>query len=468
MNNSDVARKNLLQQAEQAVSSFHVLFPNPGKQSFLNAVFTALDQMRSVLYSEDMPGNLLYHTGHCTVPDVMDALNSLAALSADASFRSLLDHELLAVLPAHIGKLSAKGMENPDSDDSFYLQHAILLVRQLASLIPDFIAFLKLNAENNGELTRLRPSTVKLRTPDSLFLRLKTPAIVMECAKVSGANEDKFFAGRVFLHNHGQFLPLNLKNIRPVDSFYGYQAARKTFLDHFGEFAHGNSNLPLLISSLPGLGKTQMTISHSLHYPEITLILATPEDLSSGLENLIRSLDNHPARRFMVFFDDIDVPQMNWYDFRTHVGGAFSLPDNISFTIAANQQFPANISSRGRGFLFPIFDEIRCQEMIGDFLLSSGIKSPSPELISVIAADYVESFGQKFFEELSPRTLVRYLSSFRTDSAKRKRMLEASKNDVIPRPDPQVFYDENLKLMRAIYGDSVLDDIRNKELGVKL
>ena len=85
----------------------------------------------------------------------------------------------------------------------------------------------------------------------------------------------------------------------------------------------------------------------------------------------------------------------------------------------------------------------------------------------MIAADYVESFGQKFFEELSPRTLVRYLESYRTDGERRKRMLDSARHDVIPRPDPQVFYDENLKLMRAIYGDSILDEIRNRELGVK-
>ena len=46
-------------------------------------------------------------------------------------------------------------------------------------------------------------------------------------------------------------------------------------------------------------------------------------------------------------------------------------------------------------------------------------------------------------------------------------MLDSARHDVIPRPDPQVFYDENLKLMRAIYGDSILDEIRNRELGVK-
>lgn len=394
-------------------------------------------------------------------PDAVDALNELARLTGRESFRRTLDQALLLALTADGAELSAKAFGREETDESFLLEHARRLAAMLAELIPDFIAFLR---SGGVPIPRLRPSAARLACPDSIFLRLLTPAILHECAKLRAAADDPFCGGRVFRHDHGAFLPLKMEKARPVDAFYGYRAARHAFLEHFGAFAAGRSNLPLLISSLPGLGKTQMTISHSLHYPEITLILATPDDLSSGLENLIRTLEKFPARKFMLFFDDIDVPQMNWYDFRMQVGGAFSLPENISITIAANQQFPANISSRGRGFVFPIFDEIRCQEMVEDFLISCGVRTPTPELISIIAADYVEQFGQKMFEELSPRTLVRYLEVYRTDAAKRRRALDSSRNEVIPRPDPQVFYDENLKLMRAIYGDSVLDDLRRKEL----
>ncbi len=383
---------------------------------------------------------------------VADCLNRLAGLSA-ATFRSLLDHALLSALAEKIPDL--KSLEDEQSDGAFLYRHAVALAAELKTLIPDFTAFLPDSAN------RVYPSAAKLSSEGSLFLRLKIPAVILECKK-------QHTVSRICRYDEatGCLIPLELKHIRNVNAFYGYQGARKIYLDHFGVFAAGKSNLPLLISSLPGLGKTQMTISHTLHYPQLTLVLASPETLSHGLERMIRLLSGMNGK-YMVFFDDIDVPQMNWYDFRTQVGGTFSLPDNITFTIAANQQFPANISSRGRGFQFPIFDEIRCQEMIGDFLSASGIKEPAAELISVIAADYVESFGQKMFEELSPRTLVRYLEQFRTDDALRRRMLDSSRQDIITRPDPQVFYDENLKLMRAIYGEGILEELRNQELGIK-
>ena len=236
------------------------------------------------------------------------------------------------------------------------------------------------------------------------------------------------------------------------------------FQDHFEAFSAGRSNLPLLISSLPGLGKTQMTISYTLHYPNLILILPSPSDISEGLEALIRSLARYPDRRFMLFFDDIDASATDWFFFRANIGGTFSLPPNNSITIASNQRFPANISSRGRGFVYPIFDEIRCMEMVSDFLISLGMKDPPDALAAVIASDYVEEFGQKMFEELSPRTLVRYLRIYRDSPAKRKKMLDRSRDEIIVEPDAQVFYEENLKRMRSIYGDSVLEEMRKEAL----
>lgn len=428
----------------QAQNSLRVLFPVTADDPFLSALENALQTM-----AESPSGAAV-------------ALNNLAAVAEKTKFRTMLDKALLKALINVSTPFQPHAFSEEGTDEAFFLDHAKRLADVLTDLFPNFVR------SQNGLADAVRPSVSRYITcHDSIFLKLKTPAILMECLKLHNRTADIFSGGRFFRHDNGSFIRIDQKDIRSVDAFYGYRSARQTFLEHFGAFAAGKSNLPLLISSLPGLGKTRMTISHSLHYPEIILILASPQDLSHGLEKLIRSLEKFPEHKFMVFFDDIDVPQMDWYDFRTQVGGAFTLPANISFTIAANQQFPANISSRGRGFLFPIFDEIRCQEMIEDFLISCGMRQPAPELISVIAADYVESFGQKFFEELSPRTLVRYLEVYRTDTERRKRMLESARHDVIPRPDPQVFYDENLKLMRAIYGDSIIDEMRNRELGVK-
>jgi hypothetical protein len=125
------------------------------------------------------------------------------------------------------------------------------------------------------------------------------------------------------------------------------------------------------------------------------------------------------------------------------------------------------VASRGRTFSFPLFDEIRCQEMIEDFLLQKGMKNVSNELLSVVASDYVESFGQKIYDELSPRSLSRYLNLYLTDREKRTRMLDFSRGEVITRPDPEAFYAQNLKLLRALYGKEILEEIREQALSGK-
>lgn len=403
--------------------------------------------------------------------DSIAALNRLAEYAGGAgSFVMLFDRELTDVLtrwiPPETRPRELSG--SPDaSDAAFYLAHARRLTQTLKTLIPDYLAFLRqASAEKKDSLTRVRPSAQRLHTKGSLYLRLSPAAAGLEIRE-NARRLAPFGEGRVFRHRNGSFEKVELDSIRSIDEFFGYHDARRIFLEHFGAFSEGVSNLPLLISSLPGLGKTQMTIAHTLHFENLTLILPAPDDISAGFENLIRSLEAVPERKFMVFFDDIDASATDWFHFRSHVGGTFSLPRNISVAIASNQRFPANISSRGRGFEFPIFDEVRCQEMIADFLVFHGLKDPPPELTAVIASDYVEEFGQKKFEELSPRTLVRYLHIYEIDAEKRRRMLENSRGELITEPDAQVFYDENVKLMRSIYGDSILEELRGKALNGK-
>lgn len=382
-------------------------------------------------------------------------------LPADKTFTQMLDHAILTVLARRFPNATPKtflGNAN-DSDGAFYCAHVTRLIQNMQSLLPDMAK--TVDGDENG-LPRLIPSAKRMTSENSIFLRLGAGAIGLELRKLTG-EQDIFNSARVFRHKDGVFRPLVLDSIRSVNDFYGYHDARQTFIEHFKQFAEGKSNLPLLISSLPGLGKTQMTIAHTLYYPELTLILPDASDISTGLEALLHSLEPHKDKRFVLFFDDIDASATDWYSFRANVGGAFNLPEHVTIVISSNQRFPANISSRGRGFVFPIFDEIRCQEMIADCLTSKGMKEPSRDLVSVIASDYVEEFGQKMFEELSPRTLVRYLQSYNSDASKRRKMLENSRNELITEPDAQVFYDENVKLMRSIYGDSILEELRQKE-----
>ena len=46
-------------------------------------------------------------------------------------------------------------------------------------------------------------------------------------------------------------------------------------------------------------------------------------------------------------------------------------------------------------------------------------------------------------------------------------MLELSRGEVITRPDSQVFYEMNMKLLRALYGEEAIDEVRKKELDIR-
>jgi hypothetical protein len=317
-----------------------------------------------------------------------------------------------------------------------------------------------------ARLSRLRPGVRELFTGES-FIKTddgKIKAETLSLLKSRSLDADPFSGGKAFRYLDGKFIPTELNSIRRITEFFGYNGVRKTFAEHFRDFSMEVTNVPLLVSSLPGLGKTHLSISHTLVHDNLSLILTEPEDLERPLQELIEKLGNRKDRKFIIFFDDVDPAKINWYYFRTNVGGSFTLPENVSIVIASNFDFPANILSRGRAVKFPLFDEIRCLEMIEEFLKSRGLKHRNPDLELVIAADYVEDFGQRKFEELSPRTLIRYLQTYQSNMKKRKRMLDMSRAEVFAKPDPQVFYEFNVKLMRSLYGEEILDALREESL----
>ena len=275
---------------------------------------------------------------------------------------------------------------------------------------------------------------------------------------------DPFRQCRTFRYINRHFEISDLKETHAAEDFFGFLSVRKIFNEHFKEFAENKGNVPLIISSLPGHGKTQLTIAHALQYSDITLILATPDALEEGFAELLAKLEKRSDRKFVLFFDDIVPDELDWYYFRTHVGGSFKTPDNVLICLASNYHFPPSILSRGRSVLFPIFDEIRCMEMVEEFLKSCHLMHPPANLILMIAADYTEHFGQKRFSELSPRTLMRYLTQYKTDRNKRKTMLELSLGEVITRPDAQLFYEFNVELMRKLYGNEFIENMLKDRL----
>lgn len=275
---------------------------------------------------------------------------------------------------------------------------------------------------------------------------------------------DPFGSCRVFAYHDGVFQAVAPSSVKSVDKFFGYPGVRLALHEHFRDFSSGKTNLPLLINSLPGYGKTSMVISFALSVPGTVVILPAPETLENSWQQLIGELSARKDHRFVVFFDDIDPRRIDWYNFRTNVGGAFTPPGNIMPVLTANYEFPPSILSRGRRISYPVFDEERCLEMIEDFLGTYGMKKPPRNIVSLMGAEYTEEFGQKKFTELSPRTLMRHLAVYERDSRKRKQIVELAGGGMITRPDAELFYEFNIELMRSLYGEEYIQRMLKERL----
>ncbi len=331
---------------------------------------------------------------------------------------------------------------------SFLLGQSAALLQELAEL-PEKM--------ESGERQMVMPAAAELLHEVKCYGSLRELAEALK-------ERDRFRSDRAFRYVAGKFIPAEPGAYKELKNFYGFPSVRTQFQRYFREFAAGEINLPLLIYSLPGHGKTSMTVSHVLAEENLVLILPEPAALEEGWNELIAPLAARPDHRFVVFFDDIDPRTTDWYSFRTNVGGAFTLPPNVMPVLAANYEFPASILSRGRQLSFPVFDELRCIEMVEDFLTAFGLKRINHNLVLLIAADYTEEFGQKKFTELSPRSLTRYLEIYQKDRIKRKTIVELSLGQMITRPDAELFYEFNIELMRSLYGDDYIKKLLKQRL----
>jgi hypothetical protein len=437
--NDKQSAKELKLRLSKVLTSFNVLFQVPEKdsfsireidrQNFAETLYFALNSVsRDLEKLAENPefANIIYEK-ISDAPDSIDLLNMLALECQKNPFAENLESGVLDLLMAQEGFAEADGALAVQEPGLLHmLKHAEQLFENISLLIPDYLDFLKNLSTVKTSLPRISPGAYNLKSKDNLFKlsRGRPTSKAVKKMQLKAQELDPFRIGRAFRYFDGKFHSADLTSIRPVDKFYGYPAARRLFKTYFDNFSEKKVNLPLLISSFPGLGKTHFTISYTLSYEELILVLPEPGDLEKPLEKLIRTLGRKKNHKFVLFFDDVDTRNINWYYFRTNIGGSFVLPSNITVVIASNYGFPANISSRGRGLEFEMFDDVKCQEMVHDFLRAMGMKKPMPELVSVISADYVEEFGQKMFEELSPRTLVRYLERYEKNAEKRKRTLE--------------------------------------------
>jgi hypothetical protein len=473
--------ESLRKRASCALASLNVLFevPDNGQNRIvdidrhdfvllLKRVLASILKDLEAVYGNDAVAARFYEVVD-NASDSVDYINTMAVYCLKNSFQGYIESAFLDITAMEDDFFSA--LNSPDMAlrtlSRYKMAHADRLCKACGTLIPDFLNQLELTAGGGDEgISRINPCCYDLiceakgfGLPDG-----EVPDKQLDALRELAYTADPFRIGRTFRYVDGEFHRVELNSIRPVDKFYGYFNIKELFKKHFSAFAKGESNIPLLITSLPGLGKTHFSIAYTLAFPELTLILPEPEDLEKNLVRLIQRLAKRRSHKFVLFFDDVDARNINWYYFRTNVGGSFVLPDNVIIVIASNFDFPANICSRGRELTFPLFDDEACSGMIYDYLKSLKMRNPSRDLISVMAADYQEEFGQKVYAELSPRTLVRYLEIYDRSPAKRKKMLELSRSEVITRPDPQLFHYFNVKLIKQLYGDAGMEELRNRAL----
>ena len=380
--------------------------------------------------------------------DPVDYLNAIAEEFGPENFADLLYREFFDLFIAR--KVPAAEITAPERNENarYILDNAFVTTLGLRD------AALAVAGKNPR---RLSPDAGKIAS------NLPSGADAGKFAATIAAH-DRFLRCRTFRFDGDRLVEAVPDSAKSVRSFYGFAGVRAILADHLADFRKGLVNVPLLIHSLPGYGKTSMTVSYALDGKEDVLVLAPPEALFVSWEKLYALLAARPDKRFILFFDDIDPSEVNWYLFRTHVGGAFSLAKHILVILASNYEFPASILSRGRSVTFPVFDELRCTEMVEDFLRDFGLKHPPEALVSLLAADYTEAFGQKKFTELSPRTLMRHLLVYTRSREKRRLLADMSTGDVITKPDPALFYEFNINLMRTLYGDGYIDRLRAEKL----
>lgn len=428
------------------IDIFNVLFARPGINGKLLLPESCLFQ-----YLAGFLSSLNLTSPNSNNARCCDYLNALEKEIGISNFKSVLYSEIFESFVAHrvLPSNLVDYQNNPTA--TFLLEKTIKLLNILANSIEQL---------PKTEQDCLLPNAKKLFDE---FPKEDNPEIISALVQELLLH-DRFAGGKVFRYIGKKFIPTKPDSAKDLEHFYGFHSVRAIIRDHFEDFAIGKTNLPLLIYSLPGYGKTSLTVSHAIADNKAVLILPEPEALEEDWLELVSPLIARPDHNFVIFFDDIDPRSINWYNFRTHVGGAFSLPNNIMPVLSSNYEFPASILSRGRRVSFPVFDELRCSEMIEDFLISYGLKSAPRNLVSLIGADYCEEFGQKKFTELSPRTLMRYLAYYEGNQNKRRTMVELSMGELITKPDAELFYEFNINLMRTLYGDEYIDKLREAEL----
>jgi hypothetical protein len=258
-----------------------------------------------------------------------------------------------------------------------------------------------------------------------------------------------------------RLIPIRLDHIRPIDQLYGYADVKSFFASYFEAFAAGQTVPPLLLSGLPGLGKTHFTIAYTLSHPQLTLVAADERALTHGLEDLVQTLGAYRDRRFVLFFDDVNAQTLDWTSFRHQVGGMLALPPNLAIVVASNFGFPGAIRSRCTNFEFRPMDAQMARSMICGYLQQRlAMAEPRAALLDVMTADFVEQYVNGPLEDLTARSLIGYFETLAGDEPRRQRLMDESLAEMVREPDEDAFVRSNQRVMEQMQRSGAWQEIR--------
>jgi len=303
----NTTKPNFVEHCVHIQASFRVIFgaeqPADDHTAYLASLIKAVE---SELLTSDK------NAARCTTitDDTPDSIDFITLIAEDSEDTSLAEHlERLIWLTLLNKKCS-------DEDIEFYAQHAARLCNLLPVLLNDHLL------PENNQLSRLSPRVSRfIKTLWEHGFETEGEPATASNLRERSRRFDQFYQADAFRYLNGTFYETKLESVKPVNEFYGFSAIRQRFQQYFENFAKGEPCVPLLISSLPGLGKTQFTVSYTKAHQNLTLILPEPSALEDDLEHLISALARRTHHRFVIFFDDIDTATVNWFHFRTHVGG---------------------------------------------------------------------------------------------------------------------------------------------------
>jgi len=452
----------------KAIASFSVLFQEPqGEQRVTRTVVhkELLDAYRALLAAidrelrqvpEDPASARLYADILDGAPDSIDYLNFLIRQSGRRPFAELLKESVWDVVRDRLPQGGPEENNGADAQLHHTIGHAARVFELGVRIPQEYFALVGKCADvRDGDApSRLDPTG--LGSLEAEFALLKSaeghldPAMLEKIRALIKAQDD-FSGSRTFRAHGSTIRPFSLGEIRTHEDFYGYKIEKRFFETHMTAFAEGKKVQPLLVSGLPGLGKTHMTIASTLSFPDFTLVNAGLEEIERHIEAIMAALGRYHYRKFVLFFDDLDPRKVDWGSFRHQVDGYLPRPRNVLMVIASNTAFPARVLSRCHAMTFRPMACTICREMITDYLRKHRwMSQPYPNLVSTVSADYVNQYTNGPLNELTPRSMVRYFETLEPNRDKIRRLIRDSLEDMTHAPTEDPFVESNNRIIKMM------------------